>query len=53
MFDNLSEKLQNIISSANDEIILQKADGQWKVVYSNLTFDSSNNMYYTDSMMMY
>ena len=44
---------QNTVSSTNDEIILQKVDGQWKVVYSNMRFDNSNNVYYTDSMIMY
>ena len=44
---------QNTVSSTNDEIILQKVDGQWKVVYSNMQFDNSNNIYYTDSMIMY
>ena len=49
----VEKERQNTFSSTNDEIILQKVDEQWKVVYSNLTFDSNNNMYYTDSMMMY
>ena len=44
---------QNTVSSTNDEIILQKVEGQWKVVYSNMQFDNSNNIYYTDSMIMY
>lgn len=44
---------QNTISNIDDEIILQKVDGQWKVVYSNMRFDNSNNIYYTDSMIMY
>ena len=44
---------QNTVSSTNDEIILQKVDGQWKVAYSNMRFDNSNNIYYTDSMIMY
>ena len=44
---------QNSNSSTNDEIILQKVDGQWKVVYSNMQFDNNNDIYYTDSMIMY
>ena len=44
---------QNTTTSTNDEIILQKVDGQWKVVYSNMQFDNNNEIYYTDSMMMY
>ncbi len=44
---------QNAISNTDDEIILQKVDGQWKVVYSNMQFDNNNEIYYTDSMVMY
>ena len=48
----VEKEKQNTVPSTNDEIILQRIEGQWKVVYSNMQFDN-NNMYYTDSMMMY
>lgn len=34
-------------TSTNDEIVLQKVDGEWKVVYSYLQFDVGNNYYDT------
>lgn len=34
-------------TSTNDEIVLQKVDGKWKVVYSYLQFDVGNNHYDT------
>lgn len=43
---------QNTISSTDDEIILQKVDGQWKIIYSNMKF-GDNSINYVDSMMMY
>ena len=49
----VEKERQNAISNTDDEIILQKVDGQWKVVYSNMQFDNNNEIYYTDSMMMY
>ena len=34
-------------TSTNDEIVLQKVDGEWKIVYSYLQFDVGNNYYDT------
>ena len=34
-------------TSLSDEIVLQKVDGKWKVVYSYLQFDVGNNYYDT------
>ena len=34
-------------TSSSDEIVLQKVDGKWKVVYSYLQFDVGNNYYDT------
>lgn len=42
---------QNSFNSAEDEIILQKVDGKWKIVYSNLQYNEYG-MYYTDTIML-
>ena len=34
-------------TSSSDEIVLQKVDGKWKIVYSYLQFDVGNNYYDT------
>lgn len=41
----------NSFSTNYDEIILQKVEGQWKIVYSNLQFNK--NGYYTNSEIIY
>lgn len=40
----------NEFEASEDEIVLQKVDGKWKIVYSNLQFDD-NARYYYDEMM--
>lgn len=41
----------NTQNTYNDQINLQKVNGEWKIVYSNLQFYSSNGAY-TDMMIM-
>lgn len=43
-----STKETETFDASNDEIILQKIDGKWKIVYSNLQFDGSNRYYGDD-----
>lgn len=50
VFDEIdSTKEKETFDASNDEIILQKIDGKWKIVYSNLQFDGSNR-YYSDDI---
>ena len=39
----------NEFEASKDEIVLQKVNGKWKVVYANLLFDD-NTSYYYDGM---
>ena len=49
VFDEIdSTKETETFDASNDEIILQKVDGKWKIVYSNLQFDGSNRYYGDD-----
>lgn len=51
VFDEIdSTKETETFDASNDEIILQKIDGKWKIVYSNLQFDGSNR-YYNDDII--
>lgn len=51
VFDEIdSIKETETFDASNDEIILQKIDGKWKIVYSNLQFDGSNR-YYSDDII--
>ena len=43
-----STKETETFEASSDEIILQKVDGKWKIVYSNLQFDGSNRYYGDD-----
>ena len=43
-----STKETETFEASSDEIILQKIDGKWKIVYSNLQFDGSNRYYGDD-----
>ena len=36
---------KNTTTSSSDEIVLQKVEGEWKIVYSYLQFDVGNNFY--------
>lgn len=45
-----STKETETFEASSDEIILQKVDGKWKIVYSNLQFDGSNR-YYSDDII--
>ena len=49
--DNQEQEKQNSFDTSNDEIVLQKIDGKWKIVYSNLQY--GNNYYYEDAVVMY
>lgn len=35
-----------------EEVVLQKVDGEWKIVYSNLRYENYSN-YYEDTMVVY
>lgn len=49
VFDEIeSTKETETFDASSDEIILQKIDGKWKIVYSNLQFDGSNRYYGDD-----
>lgn len=49
VFDGIeSTKETETFEASSDEIILQKVDGKWKIVYSNLQFDGSNRYYGDD-----
>ena len=50
--ENEEQENQKSIDTESDEIILQKIDGKWKVVYSNLRYDT-NNYYFEDSIVIY
>lgn len=51
VFDEIdSTKETETFDASNDEIILQKIDEKWKIVYSNLQFDGSNR-YYSDDII--
>ena len=51
VFDEIdSTKETETFDASSDEIILQKVDGKWKIVYSNLQFDGSNR-YYSDDII--
>lgn len=51
VFDEIeSTKETETFEASSDEIILQKVDGKWKIVYSNLQFDGSNR-YYSDDII--
>ena len=50
--ENEEQESQKSIDTESDEIILQKIDGKWKVVYSNLRYDT-NNYYFEDSIVIY
>lgn len=50
--ENEEQERQDSFDAPNDEIVLQKVDGKWKIVYSNLQFGYNAN-YYPDSMVMY
>lgn len=50
VFDEIdATKETETFDASSDEIILQKIDGKWKIVYSNLQFDGSNR-YYSDDI---
>ena len=52
VFDEIeSTKETETFEASSDEIILQKVDGKWKIVYSNLQYD--NGYYYKDTMVIY
>lgn len=50
--ENEEQERQDSFEAPNEEIVLQKVDGKWKIVYSNLQY-SNNSYYYEDSMVKY
>lgn len=49
--ENEEQESQNSFDTDGDEILLQKVEGKWKIVYSNLQYD--NGYYYKDEMVVY
>ena len=46
-FDHNGEiEKNNVFEASEDEIVLQKVEGKWKVVYANLRFDDNMSYYY-------
>lgn len=50
---NEEQEKQDSFNTENDEIILQKLDGKWKIVYSNLNYRNNYDYYVEDTMGMY
>lgn len=50
--ENEEQENQNSFEISSEEIILQKVEGEWKVVYSNLQFNDYDR-FYEDTMVMY
>lgn len=50
--ENEEQENKNSFETSSEEIILQKVDDKWKVVYSNLQFNDYDR-FYEDSMVMY
>ena len=48
---NEEQESQKSFDTDGDEILLQKVDGKWKIVYSNLQYD--NGYSYKDTMVIY
>lgn len=56
---NFSNKIEETIknnqineyNSNQDQVILQKIKGEWKIVYANLKFEDSTRDYYYDNML--
>ena len=46
-YTNDEKERKDTNTYSGDEIVLQKADGKWKIVYSYLQFDVGNNYYDT------
>lgn len=49
---NEEQENKNVFESSDDEIILQKVDGIWKIVYSNLQSNNYDGMY-TNNVTVY
>lgn len=50
--ENKEQERKNSIEITGEEVVLQKVDGEWKVVYSNLQYGNYSN-YYEDTMVLY
>ena len=46
VFLNGEIEKNNEFEASEDEIVLQKVEGKWKVVYANLRFDDNMSYYY-------
>ena len=51
--ENDAQIINKAFDTYDDEIILQKVDGSWKIVYSNLQFEESDRYYDDDATIMY
>lgn len=51
--ENDAQIINKAFDTYDDEIILQKVDGRWKIVYSNLQFEESDRYYDDDVTIMY
>lgn len=47
-YDETEKERQNTVSNTYDEIVLQKVDDKWKIVYAYLQFDVGSNYYNND-----
>ena len=50
--ENEEQERKKSLDIIGEEVVLQKVDGEWKIVYSNLRYEDYGN-YYEDTMVDY
>lgn len=50
--ENKEQERKKSLDIIGEEVVLQKVDGEWKIVYSNLRYEDYGN-YYEDTMVVY
>lgn len=50
--ENEEQERKKSLDIIGEEVVLQKVDGEWKIVYSNLRYENYSN-YYEDTMVVY
>lgn len=50
--ENEEQERKKSLDITGEEVVLQKVDGEWKIVYSNLRYENYSN-YYEDTMVVY
>lgn len=50
--ENEEQERKKSLDIIGEEVVLQKVDGEWKIVYSNLRYEDYGN-YYEDTMVVY